>query len=269
MATPNRGDTAGRDDDEGPLALQQARRRGRGTDGRLSETAQQAIKEYIRKHGLRANAPLPPEAQLAQELRVGRTSIREAIKALESLGIVEVRRGVGLFVRPFSLDPILDNLDYGLLHSPRAFVDALEMRKHLEASFIEEVARTASANQLRVLRSIVDHMGEDAAAGTPHSWAMVEEDHFFHRALYAGLGNRLLLRTLDVYWELYRRISEEALLVEPAGPVSRWEIHRRIVEALERQDPPAARAAMLAHFRGIEGRVERAQIRAEAATDNH
>ena len=81
----------------------------------LPETVQTAIRNFIADNNLRTGDALPPETQLTKQLGVSRNAIREAVKSLEMVGIVEVRRGSGLFVGDFSLDPLLDNLPYGLM----------------------------------------------------------------------------------------------------------------------------------------------------------
>jgi DNA-binding FadR family transcriptional regulator len=240
----------------------------RQTNGRLYETTQLAIKDYILNQRLGPGDALPTEGRLSQELGISRTSVREAVKALESLGVLETRPGVGLFVRSFSFDPILDNLAYSFLFDRHSVGELLRVRKHLEASFVEEVVASTNPAQLRVLRSAVDRMGERAARDEIPA-EFPEEDRFFHRALYAGLNNQFLLKLLDVFWEVYRRLRDEALHVEAIDPVRTWENHRRIVEALERGDGAAARTAMLLHFQGIEDRVRRSEVvgRAPESTD--
>lgn len=228
----------------------------RPASGRLYETAQRRIKEYILAHTLRAGDSLPPEGRLAQELGISRTSVREAVKALESVGVLETRPGVGLFVRSFSLDPLVENLGYGLLFDRHTLAELLSVRKRLESGFIEDVAERATDAQVRVLRSMADRMGERVALGGREA-ATPDEDRFFHRTLYAGLGNSLLLKLLDVFWVVYQRLRDQAK-VEAIDPVRTWENHRRIVEALEARDPAAARMAMLEHFAGVEGRVRSA-----------
>jgi DNA-binding FadR family transcriptional regulator len=225
------------------------------SNGRRYQTAQQTIRAYILEHQLGAGDPLPPEGRLAQELGVSRPSIREAVKGLESLGILETRPGVGLFVRSFSFDPILDNLAYSVGCDRNSVAELLYVRKQLEAGAIEDVAASVTPAQLRVLRSIVDRMGERAAQGK----AFPEEDRFFHRTLYTGLENPLLLKLLDVFWEVYRRLRDQTLRADQVDPVRSWENHRRVVEALEAGDGPVARAAMLAHFAGLEARVRDAR----------
>ena len=113
------------------------------------------------------------------------------------------------------------------------------------------VASTASAAQLRVLRSLVDRMGERAALGE----AFTEEDRSFHRTLYAGLDNPLLLKLLDVFWQVYVRLRDEAPPMGDADLVRTWESHRAIVEALERRDPAAARAATAESLALLERRI--------------
>ena len=226
-----------------------------GTDGApLHQMAQAAIRRYILERRLRAGDPLPAEGQLAVDLGISRTSVREAVKALESLGILEARARVGLFVRAFSLDPILDNLGYGLLADRTSVRELLQVREHLEASFMPLVVRSLTPQRRHVLRSVVDRMGERAARGEVFS----EEDRFFHRVLYEHVGNDLLLKLIDVFWVVFSRLRDEALVEEEDDPVRAWEDHRRIVEALERGDGAGAQESVLRHFVNLDARVQRA-----------
>ena len=225
-----------------------------GGDGRLFERAQRAIKRYILDHRLGPGDALPAEGQLAEELRISRNSVREAIKALEALGTIETRHGVGVFVRAFSFAPILDNLAYGIQIGNSSVLELLEVRRQLEGAFVEVAAASLSADQLRVLRSTVDRMGACAALGEPFT----DEDRFFHRTLYSGLGNRLLLTLLDVFWEAYVRLRASLPGVPAGDAVQTWEEHRAILELLERRDGPGARRAMLDNFALLEGRLRHA-----------
>jgi DNA-binding FadR family transcriptional regulator len=114
-----------------------------------------------------------------------------------------------------------------------------------------------------VLRSLIDRMGERAARGE----AFPEEDRLFHRALYTGLGNPLLLKLLDVFWQVYRRLRDQTMTIEPLDVVRSWEDHRAIVEALERRDPPAARAAMTTSIALLEERIRRSPLGSLVAPD--
>lgn len=94
------------------------------------------LRAYIAEHGLRAGDQLPPEAELAEVFGVGRLSLREAIKGLETVGVVRTRHGGGTYVEPFSFAPILENLPYAFQVEGRDLLNLLELRAALEEGLI-------------------------------------------------------------------------------------------------------------------------------------
>src|SRR5262245_44382404 len=120
-----------------------------GRKEHLYKSVQEEIKAYILEHGLKAGDPLPPETELSQQLYVSRNSVREAVKSLEALGILEARPGAGLFVRAFSFDPLLENLGYGLLFDLKQLSDLLEVRALLEIGMVPRVVKMATPEQIR------------------------------------------------------------------------------------------------------------------------
>src|SRR5438309_2312002 len=119
---------------------------------------QEEIKGYIIDHALKPGDPLPSEGDLAQQLDISRNSVREAVKSLEVLGIVESRPGSGLYVRDFSFDSIINNLPYGLLFDLKSVRDVLEVRAHLEYGMVDRVVQEATPAQLDLLRGILERM---------------------------------------------------------------------------------------------------------------
>lgn len=103
----------------------------------LHVSVQESLRAYIDDNGLAPGTLLPAEGELATQLGVSRNSLREGIKALESLGVLETRRGVGIFVKAFSFEPLLDNLAYGLGGALRQIEEVLEIRRTLEVGLIE------------------------------------------------------------------------------------------------------------------------------------
>ena len=81
--------------------------------------------------------------------------MREAIKALESLGIVEVRHGNGVFVRSFNFDSVLDLLSYGLVFDPSKIADILQIRIWLEATAIAEVVQRIRPEQIAQIEEVL------------------------------------------------------------------------------------------------------------------
>lgn len=221
----------------------------------LYQAVQEEVKSYIIEHGLKADDPLPPETELAQQLNVSRNSVREAVKALEALGILEARPGTGLFVRDFNFDSILDNLAYGILFNLKPLIDVLEVRLHLEYSMVEEVIQKSTPEQIQLLRNVLDQM--KAAAEQGHYSA--EADRAFHRHLYDNVNNLVLWQILDVFWAVLRQAEDRTALPRPSDPVESYRVHVPILEALEAGDAAAMRAAIENHYQGIEARVQRHQ----------
>jgi DNA-binding FadR family transcriptional regulator len=222
----------------------------------LYRTVQDQIKRYIVEHDLHAGDALPPETHLVRDLGVSRPSVREAVKALESLGILETRPGKGLFVRPFSLDPILDNLAYSLLFDHSSIAELLEVREQLEVGLLPRAIAAMTADRMSALRGIVQRMQARAERGEPFPG----EDRAFHRTLAEAAGNRLQLRLLDVFWVVFQRLRDRALQLDAAPPRT-WRNHQRILDHVEAMDAPAAQRAMADHFDDLKLRLRAAEQR--------
>ena len=220
----------------------------------LHHSVQDAIRAFILDNKLRAGDPLPPETDLARQLGVSRNSVREAVKALESLGILETRRGSGLFVRAFSFDPLLENLSYGLLFDLRELVELLEIRRTLETGLIGATMRVMPSTAVDELGAVVSAMAELANRGENFA----DEDRRFHQILFEPLGNLTLLKLLDVFWLTYREASRHTDMRNP-DLIPTYEDHASIFEAVAARDVEEARAALDRHYAGLAGRLARAQ----------
>jgi DNA-binding FadR family transcriptional regulator len=216
----------------------------------LYQTVQDRIKRYIIERGFRPGDPLPAEAELARALGVSRPSLREAMKALQILGVVETRHGAGTFVGRFSFSPMVDGLIFrirsDLGRDLQTVHDLLEIRMTLENALVTRIAAAPTPEHLAELRGIVERMEIKAAQGEE----FFEEDRLFHEALYRPLGNALLVRLIQAFWEIHTRVRSE-LPFDPVPPSTTAADHRRIVAALEAGDSVAATAAMTDHFTGL------------------
>lgn len=218
----------------------------------LHVTVQESLRDYIESNGLKAGDPLPPETFLAQQLGVGRNSVREAIKALESLGILETRRGVGVFVKEFSFQPLLDNLAYGLGDSLRDIEELREIRRVLETGLIGKTIAQISEADIAELRAVTERMRQRAERNE----SFVEEDQQFHELLFRCQNNRMLNGLIEVFWRAFYKASDFANLTN-SDPLSTWRDHHEIVEAIVARDVERARTRLDEHYEGIKQVIDR------------
>lgn len=223
----------------------------------VHKTVQQELKRYIVAQGLRAGDPLKPEAELARLFGVSRNSVREAVKALESTGVLETRRGSGVYVREFSFAPLLDNLPYALLHGQdrRALGELLELRKVLETALIGAAMRALTAESIAAIEAVLTTMRERAERGEP----VTKQDRQFHRLLFTDLGNTMLLVLFDLFWDAFNRAAPPTL---GRTRMQAYEVHARIFEAVLSGEPLRARAAVEEHYTGIQERLAASEAEA-------
>jgi|SRR5581483_2179109 len=226
----------------------------------LYQTVQEEIKNYIIENELRAGDPLPTEGELARQLDISRNSVREAVKSLEALGILEARSGSGLFVRNFNFDSILDNLPYGIMFSLEQLSDIVEIRFHIEYGMMQRVRDQVTPEQIVHLNEVLDHWRPLAEQGEYSA----DDDRLFHQVLYENVNNPILLRILDIFWIVFRHAQKEASLPDVRDPRHTFRIHEELVLALERGDVDALHDLMIEHREGIETRIRQLQASPQA-----
>ncbi len=209
----------------------------------IYKSVQEAIRDYILENELQPGAPLPSETQLTKLLGVSRNSIREAVKALQLIGLIESRRGSGIFVGAFSIDPLLDNLPFSLMEDKQQFYDFLEIRRILETGMIGSAIETISSEQIEHLEQILGEMKTLAQKGK----RFPNEDRLFHQTMYEHLQNQTFIKLLDIFWLTFNRI---AAYVDPTRktPLEIYEKHVAIVEAIKSGNAEVARKRLDEHY---------------------
>lgn len=217
----------------------------------LHQAVRNELKSYIVQHRLHPGEPLPSEGDLARQFGIGRNTLREAVKSLEVLGVIESRMGSGLFVKAFSFDPILDNLLYGVMFDRKHLRDVLEVRLHLENGMAERVIASSTHDQVQRLRSVLQRWRKMAERG--HYPA--ELDRAFHLALHKNVDNPLLTKILDSFWRVFHDAQTRELVPDPIDPAETHRHHILILEALEARDVDGMRYALGRHHLGIQRRL--------------
>jgi GntR family transcriptional regulator, transcriptional repressor for pyruvate dehydrogenase complex len=210
----------------------------------LVDTVVSRIREVIEQGHLSAGDRLPTEAELSEQLGVSRTVVREAVSQLESLGLLSVQRGRGMFVgNGSSLTSCVKMLRTALALSPKELVQFTEFRNAIECHAARRAAELATPQDLAELKTLCDDMDRP---GREYLEAM-RIDFQFHRRLMAITGNELLCSVLEVIQEFVLA----AMVQTTPQPRDRAESHNRhlaILRAIRDGDPDAAENAMRAHM---------------------
>lgn len=210
----------------------------------ISEAVRDYIKEYIIAHNLRPGSVLPGEAQLCEELGISRSSVREAIKSLQSLGLIEVRRGDGLYVRETNFDAITEILSYNLRLNPNMLLEVFHVRMWLESAVIGEAIPKLSDGDIAELEGIIGEWKQQLTDDR----STEDLDEQFHRVLYRSLGNQTLDKILEVFWMALHAYSEQIKHMSAKEMQVRFENHQGILEAVKLGDAALARQRLLDHF---------------------
>ena len=207
----------------------------------LRSAASYALEQVLAllAHGvLTPGSQLPPERDLSLQLGVSRSSIREATSALVVLGLLEARRGAGVFVTSLAPAQLLSSLALTLAVAPaQTRAESGELAMTLEPTALSLAAARADSRTVDQLEVLA--VAAAAAVGVP-AWAKAEEA--FHRACAAASGNATLAALLDATWGVGPTTAPLSDLVRrSAGD------HQRLIAALRARDPERARAAASAH----------------------
>ncbi|MGW0734096.1 FadR/GntR family transcriptional regulator [Streptomyces sp. NPDC002851] len=220
----------------------------------MARDIQERIKKLIIERRLPSGASLPTEPELMELLGVSRNSVREALKALQAMGIVEIRHGFGTYVGPMSMAPMTEGLAFrtvaGHYRGEDSLRQLLELREAVETGLIARLAGRVPPADLAQLEALAEQMEREAAKGD----VAAETDRAFHAALYRGLGNPLLGEVLEAFWDAFHRVGTD-LMGAPQDPQVTCKQHRDILDAVRSGDVLGAEQAIRDHFGNIRMRL--------------
>ena len=207
----------------------------------LPERVADQLMNLIRTQELQAGDKLPNEFELAEQLQVGRGSIREAVKLLVARNILEIKRGKGTYIAQHTgetQDPL------GLAFCSDQFqlaFDLLEVRMQLEPWVVANAAQHATEEDCKKLLDKCQDVENNIRMGINH----LDSDKAFHRAIASCTHNvvmpkliPVIVYSVDLFGALTRRSLKNETIIQ----------HRAITEAIMRHDPDAARDAMILHL---------------------
>lgn len=195
--------------------------------------------------GLKPGDQLLPERELMARLSVGRSSLREAIKTLCALGVLEVRRGLGTYVGYGDTSILTKPLAWGLFLSQSNVQQVIEARSVIEVALAGWAAERATEDEITSIGQLLDQM--EASRTDMESY--VDLDMKFHRAIADAAHNTMLSHVLNIFQRVLR-VWMETTYIEAGGSEDSMVLHREIYEAIRSRDGQAAREIMADHTSG-------------------
>src|SRR5216117_2250085 len=208
---------------------------------RIYEEIVRQVKQMIAEGRLKSGDRLPPERDLAEKFVVSRSSVREALRALESLGLVEIRPGEGTFVREVSVESLIEPLALMMVSQRGALAELFEARRLLEPGIAALAASRATLEEASEMERILEEQSKEIAEGRTG----LVQDAAFHAAI-----TRIAHAVMDLLTQ-----SREESLNTPGRRQRSHQDHRRILIAIRERNEQGAREAMLDHLDAVEGLV--------------
>jgi len=207
------------------------------------ESAEARLRRFIAEQGLQPGDKLPSEGELATIVGGSRIIARKALHALEALGVVEARAGLGWYVRAFNVSTASTIFARSLTYHPRVLLDLIVVWSAVEADVVPGLAGKLSAKDFDVLQELADRMAWRASRREP----FYREDGEFHRRLIAASGNLVALALVDLFWGVKETLYDSGF-PGPRGPSQVVaDSHREILQALRAGDGPEAGRRVAQH----------------------
>jgi GntR family transcriptional repressor for pyruvate dehydrogenase complex len=220
----------------------------------LVDTVAQRIRAVIERGHLGAGDRLPSQADLATQFGVSRHVLREAVGRLQSLGLLTVRRGRGIFVGDHqSVVSCAKMIRSAMAIAPKELVNFARFRTAIECYAAREAARLATAEDLAELESLCTEMDREGQ----EDLEAIRLDMQFHRKVVEIVGDELLRNVMAVAYDfILAGMVQTTGATRPRDRECSLREHPPIVAALRAGDPDAAERAMRAHMDAVLSRLQ-------------
>ncbi|MBA8795454.1 DNA-binding FadR family transcriptional regulator [Friedmanniella endophytica] len=231
----------------------------------LTDVAIDKIKQMIIDGRLQPGSRLPKESELADELGISRSSLREAVRALSLVRILDVRQGDGTYVTSLRPEILMEVMGFVLdLHVDASVLHLFEVRRALEPIAAEKAAVQMHPDEARGLLRLLDdvdpsadHPAADPAAPAPDVDALVANDIEFHRRIAEATGNPVLCSLLEGLSSRTQRARIWRGLTDTDATRRTLQEHRAIAQAIIDRRPDVARSWSTVHVAGVEDWIRR------------
>jgi DNA-binding FadR family transcriptional regulator len=191
------------------------------------------IAKYLLSRELKPGDKLPTEFELAEKLGVGRNSVREAVKMLSSIGVVEIRKGAGTFIASTMKSSILNPLILSLVFEQGTSKELIELRLLLETGAAELALPRITETEIQRLEKMNDNLMQEADKEERDPKRLLELDLAFHVELCKLAGNNLLFKLVDAVYALFLASIEKTV---GGDPHLAYTNHGMVIDAFKKGD---------------------------------
>lgn len=228
----------------------------------MSKKVSTLVTEYIigeiTKGTFRVGDKVPSERELMQMLKVGRSSVREALNSLVDQHVLEKRMGIGVFVKKTEdINNIVHDQVFSTLVDAEFSRELLEFRLMLEVEICGKAAQVATDDDLAKLEQAIEMLKESIANHRPS----LESDELFHRAIVDAARNQVLSKVYTYIGSLFMNVKQELLVLEDKQ--KSLDYHEKIYQAIKDRRVEDARKVMREHLLDVEKRHETLLSRTE------
>jgi GntR family transcriptional repressor for pyruvate dehydrogenase complex len=226
------------------------------------------IKDMVEKGRFKSGDQLPVERELAEVLRVSRSSVREALRSLETQGFIESRQGDGTYIASQPVESLVRPLASVILTEKDDQMELFEMRRMIEPDLAYLAAERATEEEIAMMEKVLALQEEQIARGEFGT----DVDRNFHYIMVRAAKNKAILRITDNIIDLLAESREQYLQVDgrPQKSILR---HREVLDAIRARDPERAEKCMLEHLVDIEtslfGTSGRRRSKRESSPDSN
>lgn len=197
---------------------------------------------FILENDLKPGDKLPSQQELMAQFKVGRSTVRESLKSLAAMGLIDMRAGYGTYVKELDAKSIIRPDILALMIDEKSTERLLEAREIIEPEIAYLAVQRATDDDLAAIRAILDECEEAIQAEEP----VFRLSSAFHRAVTEAAHNEILLMFMD---SILRLLVERGWLLENRSGFPEWELesHREIYQHIAQRNGQKARTAMARH----------------------
>jgi GntR family transcriptional repressor for pyruvate dehydrogenase complex len=213
---------------------------------------QSIIEQFVnmlKEDQIKVGDKLPSERHLAERFRVSRPSVREALRAMEMIGLIEIRPGDGVFVTDINIAPFMNAISPLMMKRKNFELELLELRRMFEVRAVELASHNITPKKEKLLAKPIEKMRKGLENSDPEAGA--EGDIEFHEAIFAITDNYVLEKAAEcvvTILEISVKFARSLMLEHKENSRKLFQQHEKIYEAIKAGKPAAARKAMEEHL---------------------